>query len=419
MALVATALLVVSCGGTSAPAPSTTPAGEDRYVIDPRTGFGAPPNPAIEKRFDAAWRQFLAGNYPEARRRLAEVRAQNPEYLPAALAEAAVDLKQGDLAAARTIVQRVEDQSPDSVAARVYDAEIAIAERHDRIAYDTYRALARRPDAPPRTAERVSMLQTRVFEELFTSAQTAPEEESIRLLREALDINPGALNARVMLANKLIARHQLDEARQILDPVVSSPDFDTADVQQALAEIEIGRGQYQEAIARYDRLARRDPRYTARLEEIKEQWNAANMPPQYQQAIESQSIDRSGLAVLAYWKLTSVRFAQNLSTPPIAIDIEAIPGREEIIRAIAIGWFDVDPVTRRVSPARTVSAAALERLAAKLLIVRGAGCARAVPIDQVLTACGISDPFASLPPDSPVTGRQAAGLLDQIEKALR
>ena len=147
---------------------------------------------------------------------------------------------------------------------------------------------------------------------------------------------------------------------------------------------------------------------------------------QYQKAIESEAIDRSDFAVLLYWKVTSVRFEQNLSAPPIAIDIEGVPGREEIIRAIAIGMYEVDPVTRRVSPLRPINAATLTRLAARLLLVRGASCARAVPYERddasraakILAACGISDPSAAGPSDAPVSGRTAAALLDQIEKVL-
>ena len=412
-------LLMMSCGGTApAPAPVSAPTGENRYLIDPRLGFTGAPQPSLEKRFDSAWREVLAGNLAGARKRLADLRERNPQYLPAALADAVVDLKMGDTASARAAVQRIEDQAPDYTAARVYDAEIAIAEHRTRAAYDIYRALAQRPDAPPMVADRVNMLQRRVFEELYTSAQTAPDEESIRLLREALTINSGALDARVLLANKLIAAHSFEEARQVLEPVVNSPDSDKPEVQQALGEIEVGRGRFQDAIARYDRLARRDPRYAQRLEQIKQQWTAANMPPEYQRAVETDAIDRSDLAVLVYWKVSSVRFAQNLGSPPIAIDIEDTPGRDEMIRAIAIGLYDLDPVTRRVSPLRPVNAAALQRLTAKLLVVRGAPCAKGVPSDGILAACGVQNPAATLPPESPVSGRMAAAMLDDIEKVL-
>ncbi len=418
-ALVAATLLTAACSSTTAPPPATAPpTHEDHFLVNPRAGYTKVSPPGVEKRFESAWRLFLSGDLAGARKQIAGLRARNPEYLPAALAEAAIDLKEGNLAAARSIVQRVESEAPDYSTAQVYDAEIAIAEHRTQAAYDIYGTLAQRPDAPPSASERVIMLQNRLFEELFSSAQTAPDEESIRLLQEALTINPGAVNARVMLADKLIARHAVEEARAILDPVVNSPEADKPEVQQALAEIEVGRGQYQQAIARYDRLSRLDPRYKPRLDQIKQQWSAANMPPQYQRAFGSDAIDRSDFAVLAYWKLASIRFAQNLGSPPIAIDIEGIPGREEIIRMIAVGVYDVDPVTRRVSPLRPVNAANLERLGTRLLTAGRAGCARGIPAENVLTACGVSDPAVTLPPDALVTGKMAAAMLDDIEKVL-
>jgi hypothetical protein len=189
-------------------------------------------------------------------------------------------------------------------------------------------------------------------------------------------------------------------------------------VKKTVAEIEAGRGLYQEAIVRYERLARRntDPRFARRLENLKELWNAANMPPQFQMALESEALTRGDFAVLVYWKVNPVRFAQNLPTPPIAVDIADMPGRDEIIHAIAAGLYDVDPVTRRVSPQRELSAASLTRLAGRVLAISGATCARGIPSAEALAACGITDP--GLPPDAPVTGQMAAALLNQVNGVL-
>ena len=435
LVLVAATLLVGACAVTKTPPPAVVPQGEMRFLVDPRIGLQHPVDPVLNRKFDAAWRFALAGDFVEARRLLTEIRTKNPEDLPAALAEAAIDIRQGQLDAAQTIVQRLEDQAPDYTAARVYDAEIAIAQNKTRRAYEIYRALSQRPDAPPTVAERLSILQSRLFEELFTAARSASDEAAIPILREALTINPAATNARIALANKLIARKSYDEAMQVLDPLISSPEFDKDEVQESFAEIEAGRGQYEQAIARYERLWRsnRHPatvpiasRYARRLEQIKQDWNAANMPPQYQRAIETDAIDRADLAVLMYWKVSSVRFAQNLGQPPIAIDIEGVPGRDEIIRAIAIGLYDVDPVTRRVSPPRPINTSTLARLAAKLLLVCGASCAKSLPYERdellraqrILAACGVTDPSATASPDAPASGRTAAALLDEIEKVL-
>jgi hypothetical protein len=194
-------------------------------------------------------------------------------------------------------------------------------------------------------------------------------------------------------------------------------------VQEALAEISIGTGQYQDAIARYERLARIDPgssRYAHRLEEVKNQFAAANMPPQFLRALESESITRGDLAVLMYWKISSVRFAQDLSTPPIATDIGDVPSRDEIIRLIALGIYQVDPVTRQVNPYAPVSASSLARAAARTLAVRGATCARAAGStdpESILAACRVAD-LVPASADVPVSGRMASAMLEQVDRAL-
>jgi hypothetical protein len=254
-----------------------------------------------------------------------------------------------------------------------------------------------------------------VFQELVTSAQNAADDQAIPMLREALAINSAANDARIQLVRRLVAQKNYDEARQYLDPLLAGAEADRDDVQESLAEIEAGRGRYQEAIVRYERITRRnpDPRYARRLNDLKELWTAANMPPQYQQALESPVLTRGDFAVLVFWKVNPVRFAQNLPTPPIAVDIADVPGRDEIIRAIAVGLYDVDPVTRRVSPQRELTAAALTRLGGRVLAIGGASCAKGVPPADALLTCGIDEPAEGV-----ITGQTAAALLNQINRVL-
>lgn len=417
--LLAAAITVASCAPMDAPPPVVAPEGADRYLADPRTGYGAGVDPAIAPRFESAWRWVLAGNETEAARRLQEILQRDPDFLPARLAEAALDLRAGRLDEARQAVGLILQRMPNYTAARIYEAEIATRENRTRLAYDLYRALAADPNAPAFVAERLGELETRLFQDLYSAAQTAPDAEAVRLLREALSINAGATDARILLAQKLVAQRQFDEARRELDPLLNTA-ADRAEVQELLGEIEVGRGRYQEAIVRFERLARRtnDPRYARRLEEIKLEWSAANMPAHFRTALESTTLTRAGLATLLYWTVPSVRFAQNLPSPPIAVDVEQVDGREEIIRAIAIGLFEVDPVTRRVSPGRAITAARLSTHLARLLTLRGASCARGVPVDRVLATCGIADPLGSHAPDDAVTGREAAALLTEVAKKL-
>ena len=413
------AIVVLIAACAAPPPPVVVPQGEARFLIDPRTGWSGPAPPAIDRELEAAWRYILAGDYTTARDRLDD--AKLADYPPATLANAAIAIREKRFDDARAIVDRLVSRYPQYTAANVYEAELDIAQNQIRSAYDRYRAIAAQPNAPVTAKERVADLQTQVFNQLYNAALGARDAEAMRLLREALAIDPAASAARILLVQKLVAQQQYDEARTELDPLIKSGDADRPEVQEALAEIDVGKGRYQQAINRYERLTRRDPdgRFARRLAEIKEQFAEQNMPPQYQRALESESITRADLAVLMYWKVTAIRFAQDVPPPPIATDIAEAPGRDELIRAIALGIFPVDPVTRRVNPFATVNASALQRIAARTLNVRGASCARGFGNDpaRILASCGVDDPTA-VGDEVSVSGRTAAALLDQIDRAL-
>ena len=65
-------------------------------------------------------------------------------------------------------------------------------------------------------------------------------------------------------------------------------------------------------------------------------------------------------------------------------------------------------------------------MVARVLTARGAVCARGVPSDpnelaraqKILAACGVTDAVFTAPGDDVVTGRTAAAVFEQIEKAL-
>jgi tetratricopeptide (TPR) repeat protein len=420
--LIATlAIVLARCAPAPAPIVAPAPQGGDRYIIDPRIGYDLQPTPANAKRFAEAWHAILGGDYTTARKRLEDIRSREPGYTPAQLAEAAIALRQGKTDAARPIVERILGKRPHYIAAEVYAAEIDIAEKRPREAYDRYRELANRPNAPDFVAGRIAELRTTLFDQLYSAAAAAPDDEAVRLLREALAINPSSSAARISLAQKLVGQHKFDEARTELEPILNSGDVDRTEVQEALAEIDINRGRYEAAIARYERLAKRDRRFAARLDEIKRQYADANMPPQFRRAIESEAITRADLAVLMYWKVASVRFASNMAAPPIAIDIGETPDRDEIVRAMALGIYQVDPVTRRVGPYTPVNAGALTRIAARMLTMRGAACTRGAGNDpqKLLAACAIVDPALGAGIDAPVSGRVAAGVMEQVDRALK
>lgn len=428
LSLLALALLAASCAPTAAPPPAVVPTGDDRYLIDPRYGFADTVPAQVSQRFETAWRMVLSGNDVEARKRLDEITLKNPNYFPAHMALAAIDIRDEQFDTALTRIDRVKALAGDNyLPARVYEAEIAVRRRDARRALTLYRDIAAAERPPATAAERVAQLETALFNELFTAAQAAADSEAVALLRETLALQGNATEARVMLVQRLVALKQFDDARKELEPLIST-DPGRNEVQEALAEIDLGRGRFEDAVKRYERLSARtkDARYGQRLEQIKSEWSSANLPAYVHAARQSESLTRSDFAVLLYWTVPSVRFAQNLSSPPIAIDIADVVGRDEIVRAIAIGLFEVDAVTRRVSPARPISAARLTQLSARVLTLRGAQCARQVPLERdetaraqkILASCGIPDPAAGLPSDAPATGATARAVLEAIAKVL-
>src|SRR5205085_1054579 len=164
------AIALASCA--PAPAPVVAPAapqGNERFLIDPRTGYETQPTPANAKRFDDAWRAILTGDYTTARKKLDDIRAKEPSYAPLQLAEAAIHLRQGKTDAARPIVERVLSRRPRYTAAAVYAAEIAIAEKRTREAYDIYRDIVSRPGAPDFATERIVELRTTLFDQLYNA----------------------------------------------------------------------------------------------------------------------------------------------------------------------------------------------------------------------------------------------------------
>ena len=421
--LMAIILTLPGCATTTS-APEATPSiAMDDFAVDPRAGFSGTGTRAAIRGYEAAMRELAAGRSEQAERRLETVAQQDAGYLPASVALAAIALGEDDLDRAESRIESVLDEQPDYMAARIVWAEIAGARDDVEQAFTTYRELSSMEEFPASLNDRLRHFQQSWFERLFDQAsrETSPER-SIEVLRQALSVMPEARAARQMLVDKLIAAQKFDDARRQVEPLIDRTRPNAPEVEAALAEIDFGKGRYQEAIERLEPLARADPaRYGERLELVKQRWSESNMPPRYHRAVASPALTRAELAVLLYWKLPFVRFAQNLSSPPIAIDISEVEGREEFVRALAMRFFDVDPITRAASPYRTVSTDGFLRLTGRLLTLRGVPeCAASVPNEgdaasaqRMLRACGIS--LSALREPS-VSGATASSILEAIAR---
>jgi tetratricopeptide (TPR) repeat protein len=421
-------LLYVGCATT--PPPATAPVPVSGSLIDPRIVDPTEPSRSIQKRFDAAWRAFQSGQLQQADRQFNDILARNPDYLPAQLAQAAIAIAGKDFDRAGNLIEKVSEEAPGVPIVDIYRGELAAAKGDLATAHTIYKQLIERGNQPVAASDRYQELRNELFSQLYSQATSEPDADaSIRLLREALEVNSNSTAARRLLTRRLVENRQFDDARRELDTLLVGPESENDEVQHLLAEVDAGQGRFQEAIARYERLVRRSPNaaYRARLEQIKQGWREDNMPAHQRHAVESFAVTREDLAVLIYWNVPAVRFAQNLSEPPIAVDIQDVVGREELIRAMSFRFFSVDPVTRRVEPYRVVAAATVMRILARLLSLRGTpSCAsealrepnEILRAARALESCGISVPELAADPEGPVAGRVVERALNQIAARL-
>lgn len=418
------ALLFFAACATTPPAAAPDAAARV-FEVDPRAGWSAPSGSTAPAGYERAMRELAAGHGDRAEVRLQELERRKPAYPPATLALGALDLAKGNVDAAAPRIEAAAKAQAGWLAAEYHLALLDEARGNLEAAISRLRGLAARPGAPPAIAERLASAETRLFDRLYQFATTAPRAEAIASLRRALSIRPESSAARLLLAQNLIAMRNFAEARMEIDPLLGSPEANRPEVQAALAEIEAGRGRYEEAIERYERIVRADPRpeYVARVDHIKQEFALANMPPRYRAAVASPQLTRAQLATLVYWTVSGVRFGRPPSEPAVAVDID-VEARDELVRAIAFGLFPVDPVTRRVAPERTVTAAAAARVLLRVMSVTAAPACMATPgadttslagIVKIFAACGIDTAPLHGDPDAPVSGAWALAALRKID----
>src|SRR5207248_9086379 len=131
-------IAAIGCA-TAPPAPrAPAPSPQAQNLVDPRLGWKGAASEAIDRRFAAAWQLVLAGDFENARKRLAEVQSRDAGYAPATLAEAAIELQEGKADAARAIAEWLAGVIPQYTADQLHLAEIDVVQDRIRTAYDRY-----------------------------------------------------------------------------------------------------------------------------------------------------------------------------------------------------------------------------------------------------------------------------------------
>lgn len=400
---------------TTAPPPSEPVSEMASRLIDPATGFTTDDAASLQASA-AAWNAFRKGQLAEAERVWQQLALADPEFSPARVGLASVAVARDQLQRAEELIGGIEPY-PASI---VLKAELLVERGNILEAAEMLMPLTSHPSVPSQVISRFDLLSARAVDELRADAESDPTAETrIETLRRAVALAPREPDLRLRLVENLIAAGRIGEARTALQPML---EYDAAlnTVQAALAEIEIAEGKYQSAMKRYGRLVERtgDYVYQERLDRATRLWHESTLPQQFQLAVRSPNITREQLAVLLFWKLPSVRFAQNLPQPPIVVDIAEGMGREELIRVISAGLITVDRTTRTVRPRKTVTAAEFLSVAASALrYVSSDPCTtpkEGTGPAQRLQSCGVDTMGLERMSEGFVTGTTASGVLEQI-----
>jgi len=413
-------ILYAGCASVPEPAPGdlNEPAS---HLVDPRIGYPLPAPASSNERLGRAWSDFGAARLVDSERRLAELLRRDRGYRPAILGQAAVAIANEDFERATELIEAAVVDIEQWDAVEVYLGEIAFAQGETRDSLQHYEAIVGGDRLPEQVTDRIVEIRFALFDEILAEAgATSTLEAREILLREALTIRPENVPVRLGLIEALIQQGRFSEAREELEPLLDAGEDDLNQVQAALAEIELGVGRFEDAIRRLEALVDRtgDEYYEGRLASAKDLWLEANLPSRFQKAARSSAITRADLAVLIYWKVDAVRFANDVGPPPIAIDIQSVPEREELVRALAMGILRVDTSTREASPHREVGARAFLRALGTLLV--GTDCASGTSDpSRRLERCGIDTSRFAGDPDASISGRDAIAVLRSISELLR
>jgi tetratricopeptide (TPR) repeat protein len=331
--------------------------------------------------------------------------------LPFRLGVAYADLLAGRLGPARTLLETILLEAPHYVPALEALADLDAFEGRERNALDGYRTLLRLFPGDERMRSREESVRCSLVERRSAEAEAALEARDLSAARrEALalvEIDPSSPSGYRFLARAAEADGRLEDAwtaaskAQAVDPTDET-------WSKVTVELAMKTGRYAEAVSLYSDLARRDPSFASSLEEAQLQFQVQTLPDVARRAALASKVTRAQFAALAWWLVPEVREARVPAAPDVAVDAIERPESQELVRAIALGFFAVARDTHRVGADQPVSrteAAVLFRRVGLLAGGRGLPecLAEERPSATSLSKCGILPATSS----RTLTGREA------------
>jgi Flp pilus assembly protein TadD len=280
-------------------------------------------SPAEGEQLQEAWSAVLAGDVAFAEKRLRALLSRRPGQPSVQTALAYAALRGGRWAEAEAGFAAVLGVRPSYVPALVGAGGVAARSG------DAERALAlylRAAEAAPRdrmVERRVQETRAQVLERRMADAREALAAGDLTAAeaayRGALEIAPGVAGVRAELARLLQGAGRGDEAVTLLE---SAPDTNR-EVLEALARLQVERGQLEAALGVFRRLLSLDPEdpgLRERAGDVRRELELQRMPEEYQHIPTAERISRADLAALIAIKVTALSRLPPGETP-VVVDV--------------------------------------------------------------------------------------------------
>jgi tetratricopeptide (TPR) repeat protein len=400
------------------------PVHTEPFLLPPATGYPLLASAEVERQTAAAFERLrfgedLAAIAADADRLLAEA----PDYHPAAVLRAQVDVLRQDFRRAADRLGPIAGELPEYVACQVLRGHAAEALGELRVAFEAYskvaagsgHAAARAAEIGPRTVEVVF----RRLEQALERGRFEDAEDERRWLDEWIADEQVSLRASYrILAASGDAEGELQAVCRLaeLDPV--------RELLQRCGELQVEVGEPRAGLEIFERLIAEEPDDAALqeyLERAKFRWRLELLPPAVGELGRKPALERADLATLLYWLVPQVRASQ-ISNPPIATDILESPRRDEILRVVSLGLMRVNEDLHLFDPAR--AATRLDVLAALLRLLdapdRRYACLADTPARSLTASigwvcdraarCGLIAEAAECLPRASISGSEALEL---------
>lgn len=329
------------------------PAKEKPYLVDPIESYPLTAESTLEARVsDIFSRLYTGADLAAIEADVLALAEEEPTFHPAAVLSAQVEfLRSRD-------DRVVEMTAPIAAELPAYTAaQLLLARAYERLgelpeAFRIYRQLA---PVNSQGALRAAELATRVAEivshridDALARGRLEDAERQLEELREWAPEDP-----RVLEAEWRVAEERGDPERELAAVRrLAERDPERRELAERLAELETEVGDLRAGIDRFAALIERfpdEPELVAKLERAKFKWRLQVLPKKVRETAERTELARADFALLLYWLVPEVRYAQ-ANDPPIATDILDHPQREEIVQVISLGLMEVDESLHSFAP---------------------------------------------------------------------